>query len=160
MLGTVSAPERIALALAILLTALLANAAIASAGSYYIYGCSSYGNTAPAFIPFSNADHLSTADECMQPAPGGNYRSLEINNPPNAPVAHGYGANWTANSPSPAIAIVGAYTPPNTVFVDCHLHSDGFTAEYFWNGGTQGIDHTSGCDSTGVGLGTGIDISF
>ncbi|HLY49561.1 MAG TPA: carboxypeptidase-like regulatory domain-containing protein [Solirubrobacteraceae bacterium] len=162
MLGTVSAPERIALALAILLTALLANAAIASAGSYYIYGCSSYGNTAPAFVPYSNADHLSTADECMQPAPGAGYRSLEINNPPNgfAPVLHGYGANWTANSPSTAISIVGAYTPVNTVFVDCYLHSDGFTAEYFWSSGTQNIVHENGCDSNGVGFGTGINTAF
>jgi hypothetical protein len=96
----------------------------------------------------------------MQPAPGGGYRSLEINDPSSAAVAYGYGANWTANSPSPAISIVGAYTPVNTVFVDCYLHSDGFTTEYFWSTGTQAIDHVNGCDSSGVGFGTGIDTSF
>ncbi len=132
----------------------------ARAGNYYVYGCSSYGNTAPALAPFSNADHMDTANGCMEPAPGGGFRSLEINNPSKASVLHGYGANWTANSPSPAISIVGAYTPVNTVFVDCYLHSDGFTAQYFWNGGTQAIVHENGCDSNGVGYGTGINISF
>src|SRR5579862_2185759 len=108
--------------------ATLVLAGAARAGEYYVYGCSSYGNTAPAFTPYTNADHLTPADECMQPAPNGGYRSLELNNPgPSAPVLHGYGVNWTANSPSPAISIVGAYTPINTVFVDCYLHSDGFT---------------------------------
>jgi len=76
-------------------------------------------------------------------------------------VLHGYGANWTASTPSPAISIVGAYTPINTVFVDCNLNSDGFTAEYFWNGGTQSINYINDCDSTyGYGYGDGINISF
>jgi len=76
-------------------------------------------------------------------------------------VLHGYGANWTANTPSPAISIVGAYTPINTVFVDCNLNSDGFTAEYFWNGGTHSINYINDCDSTyGYGYGDGINISF
>jgi hypothetical protein len=132
----------------------------AFAGDYYVYSCSSYGNTAPAFTPFSNADHLSTADGCMQPAPGGGYRSLEINDGSGATVLHGYGANWTAASPSPAISIVGAYTPVDTVYVDCYLHTDGFTAEYFWNGGTQAINHVNGCNSDGYGFATGIDASF
>src|SRR5438270_7849134 len=112
----------------------------ATAGDYYVYACSSYGNTAPAFSPYSNADHLSTANGCMQPAPGGGYRSLEISNPPNSSVLHGYGANWTAYTPSPALSIVGAYTPINTVFVDCNLHTDGFSAEYLWSSGTQAIN--------------------
>lgn len=137
-------------------------AAPSMAGEYYVYACSSYGNTAPAFQSGTNADHLTPANECMQPAPGGGYRSLELNNPgPSAPVLHGYGANWTAYSPSPAIAIVGAYTPPNTVFVDCVLHSDGFAADYIWSSGTQAIDYINDCDSTyGYGYGTGINASF
>jgi len=140
---------------------LLLWAAVALAGDYYVYACSYYGNTAPAFTPYTNADHLTPANGCMQPAPGGGYRSLEINNPgPSAPVLHGYGANWTANTPSPAIQIVGAYTPPNTVLVDCNLHSDGFTAEYFWAGGTQSIDYINDCNGYGYGYGDGIDASF
>jgi hypothetical protein len=133
----------------------------ATAGSYYVYSCSSYGNSAPAFAPYTNADHLTPANGCMQPAPAGGYRSLELNNPgPNAPVLRGYGANWTANSPSPALSIVGAYTPVNTVFVDCYLHTDGFTAQYVWASGTQQIDHVNGCNSEGYGYGTGINASF
>jgi hypothetical protein len=124
---TVSTLARIIVAFVVAVALLSVWARVATAGDYYVYSCSSYGNTAPAFSPYSNADHLSTADECMQPAPGGGYRSLEINNPPNAPGLHAYGANWTATTPSPAIGIVGAYTPINTVFVDCNLNSDGFT---------------------------------
>ena len=155
-------PRRIIVCGTGVLCALLMAAAGARAGDYYVYACSSYGNAAPAFAAYSNADHLSTANDCLQPAPGGGYRSLEINNPPNAyaPVAKGYGANWTAYSPSPAISIVGAYTPVNTVLVDCNLHSDGFTAEFLWSGGTQAINHVNGCDSSGVGFGTGISSSF
>lgn len=135
-------------------------AAISRAGQYYVYACSSYGNTAPAFTPYSTADHLSTADGCMQPAVGGGYRSLEINDASGAKVLHGYGANWTAYSPSSALSIVGAYTPLNTVFVDCNLHTDGFTAEYLWSSGTQAINHVNGCNSEGYGYGTGINASF
>jgi hypothetical protein len=159
---TLTAPARITASLVTVLVGTLAAAPHAVAGSYYVYGCSSYGNTASAFAPFSNADHLNTPDECMQPAPGGGYRSLEIDNAPGgqAPVLHGYGANWTASSPSPAISIVGAYTPLNTVFVDCNLHADGFTAEYLWSSGSQAIDHVNGCNSYGYGYGTGINVSF
>ncbi len=86
---------------------------------------------------------------------------LEINNPPSRnPVLHGYGANWSASVPSPALSIVGAYTPLNTVFVDCNLHADGFTAEFVWSSGTQAINHVNGCNSQGYGYGTGINISF
>lgn len=147
--GPVASLRRVFLCLASVALWTCVNVATASAGDYSVYSCSSYGNTAPAFAPASNADHLSTANGCMQPAPGGGFRSLEINNPPNgnAPVLQGYGANWTANSPSPAISIVGAYTPLNTVFVDCNLHADGFTAQYFWNSGTQEIDHVNGRES-------------
>ncbi|HTX33115.1 MAG TPA: hypothetical protein VMD09_17175 [Solirubrobacteraceae bacterium] len=55
---------------------------------------------------------------------------------------------------------MGAYTPLNTVLVDCQLHTDGFTAEFLWGSGTQAINHVNGCDSSGVGFGTGINISF
>ncbi len=136
-------------------------AAIALAGDYYVYGCSSYGNTAPAFQSYTDADHLTPANGCMQPAPGGGYRTLELNNPgPKAPVLHGYGADWSATTPSPAITIVGAYTPVNTVLVDCYLHSDGFTAEYFWAGGNQAIDYINGCNSYGYGYADGVNLGI
>jgi hypothetical protein len=96
----------------------------------------------------------------MQPAPGGGYRSLEINNSPNAIVNKGHTAHWIANSPSPVITIVGAYTPASAVFVDCSLHSDGFTAQYFWGGGAKSIDYLSSCNGQGYGYGTEINQSF
>src|SRR3982074_3147352 len=81
----------------------------AYAGTYYVFACSGYGNAAPAFSPQSDALHMTTANECLQPGPGGLGRSLEINGPVygnGTSVAKGYGANWTARTPSPAIAIV------------------------------------------------------
>ena len=96
----------------------------------------------------------------MQPAPGGGYRTLELNNPAfgSAPVLNGYGANWTADAPA-GIAIVGAYTPLNTVLVDCDLNSDGFTAEYWWEGGAELINYINDCNpSTGYGYGDGVNL--
>ena len=132
----------------------------ANAGTYYIYGCSSYGNTAPAFSPQLSADHLAAPNACMQPAPGGGYRSLEINGSTTQSVRYGYGANWTASAPSPAIAVIGAYTPPNSVLADCSLSSDGFAAAFFWHNGSRTINFTSGCNSRGFGWGSGISQGF
>ena len=159
---TITLIARVIVALAAAAAGLLVMTGRATAGDYYVYGCSSYGNTAPAFTPFTNAAHLAPADACMQPAPGGGFRSLELNNPPGgqAPVLRGYGANWTATSPSPAISIIGAYTPVNTVLVDCWLRTDGFTAQFFWDSGTQAINYINGCNSYGYGYGTGINITF
>lgn len=132
------------------------------AGDYYVYACSSYGNTAQLFTAWTDAEHMNTANECMQPAANGGYRSLEINNPSGAFVYQGKTAHWIANAPTD-ISIVGAYTPPYAVFVDCSLESDGFSAQYFWGGGAQSIDYLSGfgCNaSQGYGYGTGINQSF
>ena len=96
----------------------------------------------------------------MQPAPGGGYRTLELDNPAfgSAPVLNGYGANWTADAPA-GVTIVGAYTPVNTVLVDCDLNADGFTAEYWWEGGAQPINYINDCNpSTGYGYGDGVDL--
>lgn len=75
---------------------------------------------------------------------------------------NGKAGHWIANSPSSAISIVGAYTPAYAVFADCTLQSDGFTAQYFWSGGSKSIDYLSGfgCNSQGYGYGTGINQSF
>jgi len=135
---------------------------VSLAGDYYIYSCSVYGNTAPAFTSWTDSDHMNNSDECMQPAPGGGYRSLEINNSSGSLVYQGKSAHWIANSPSPEISIVGAYTPPDAVLVDCNLNSDGFSAQYFWGGGAQTIYYLSqfGCNTQGYGYGTGINQSF
>ena len=49
---------------------------------------------------------------------------------------------------------VGAYTPVNTVEVDCKLSSDGFTGEYHWAGSTQAINYINGCNGYGYGFST------
>jgi hypothetical protein len=118
---------RICKSLAGALAVTLVWGSVALAGAHYVYSCSTYGNTAPAFTPYSNAAHMNSAPECMQPAPSGGYRSLEINNVGGA-VLQGYGANWTAYAPT-GFSIVGAYTPVNDVLVDCTLGPDGFTAD-------------------------------
>jgi len=79
-------------------------------------------------------------------------------------VLQGYGAEWYAQTPSPAIAIVHAFTPVNTVEVDCTLNSDGFTASYYWgdngqNYGTQAINYINGC-SGGLGYADGINTAI
>lgn len=134
----------------------------ASAGSYYIYACSTYSDKGLAFSSWSDSEHLNAADMCMQPAPQGGYRSFEIDNPgPRAPVFENRSAHWILNSPSSAISIIGAYASSSDVLLDCLLHTDGFTAEFFWGGGSQSIDRTGPCDTTqGYGYGTGIDASF
>lgn len=142
---------------------LVLRVADASAGTYYVYSCSSYGNTAPAFTSWADSNHMNAANECMQASQGGSYRSLELNNPgPNAPVYNGHGAHWIANTPSPDISIIGAYTPPYAVLADCSLQSDGFSAQYFWDGGAQSIGYLSGfgCNSQGYGYGTGANDSL
>jgi hypothetical protein len=136
----------------------LSAAGSAAAGDYYVYSCSTYGNTAPAFSGYSNAAHLVTAGACMQPAPHGGYRSLEINNNTN-PVANGYGAEWLAIPPS-GISVVGAYTPVNAVIVDGNFSSDGWSGSYTWTGGSQTINCVTGCGSGGLGYADGINTSF
>ncbi len=125
----------------------------ASAGTYYVYSCSSYGNGAPAFTSLTGGTNWNLANEC------GAGRSLEINQ--YNPAQNGKGSAWVAYSPSPAIAIVGATTPANTVIVDCMLHTDGFQAAYSWSsGGSRSISSTIGCSAGSLAQGTGIDQAF
>jgi len=50
----------------------------ARAGTYYVGACSSYRNLAPIFLGWTDSNHLSTPNECMQQSSGGGYRSLAI----------------------------------------------------------------------------------
>jgi hypothetical protein len=124
----------------------------ARAGTYYVYSCSSYGNTAPAFGSVTGGLNWNLPNEC------GVGRSLEINQ--FSTVAEGRSSAWVARSPSPAIAIVGAYTPVNAVFVDCTLGADGFNAAYRWSSGSERIAYINGCGSAGLGYANGIDRGF
>jgi hypothetical protein len=87
------------------------------------------------------------------------YRSLEINENGGG-VAHGYSAEWVAETPSDAVKIVGVYTPTNQVLIDCKFASDGFTGQFFWgSSGTQyGTQAVSPAQSgTGICFGFGIN---
>jgi hypothetical protein len=147
----------------IILTALtvgfasLVGASVASAGDYYVYSCSGYGNTAPSFVGTRTAANMNTPNACMVHASSG-YGDLEMNTQ-GGPVLQGYGATWSATAPA-GISIVGAYTPVNDVVVDGNLSQDGFTAEYQWAGGTQAITCVTGCGSGGLGYADGISNSF
>src|SRR3981081_4113510 len=80
----------------------------AQAGTYFVRGCSYYGNTAAAFQPGSSAAHLSPANECMVWS-GSAYRSLEINEVFGS-VLHSYGAQWSTTTPSAAISLINVFT--------------------------------------------------
>jgi hypothetical protein len=71
-------------------------------------------------------DNITTEPYCPS--------DLAINAPRTA-RAGDYG-KWTTITPSPSIRIVGVGS--NGV-VDCNLHSDGFSADYFW--GDQGVNY-------------------
>ena len=125
----------------------------AAAGSYYVYSCSDYGNSAPSFAAMTGGSNWNTPNEC---AAG---RSLEINQ--FRAVENGSRSAWVAYSPSPAIAIVGATTSANAPLVDCMLHTDGFQAVYAWSsGGSRPIDSTYGCNAGSLAFGSGIDQTF
>jgi hypothetical protein len=149
---------RICVSLATAVAGLLMWATTALAGDYYVYSCSTYGNTAPAFSDWRTAAHLDPGDACMQPAGGGGYGSLELNNN-GGDVLEGYSAGWKATAPA-GVGIVGAYTPTNDVLVDGNLSSDGFTAEYQWAGGTRAINCVTNCGGGGLGYANGINTSF
>lgn len=148
-------------AFAALLIPLLA-VGVARAGTLYVNDCSYYSNTAPAFQQTSDAEALSTPDECMVWS-GTAYRSLEINT--NGHVGKGRSAVWQTVTPSPAIKIVGVFTPLNQVLVDCALKFDGYTAEYFWGDGgafygTQSIVPSPSGPSGSLCYGIGINRSI
>ena len=124
----------------------------ARAGTYYVYSCSSYGNAAPAFTAVTGGSSWNLPNECDV------GRSLEINQ--FSSVANGRASAWVAYSPSRAIGIVGAYTPVNTVLVDCTLGADGFQAAYGWSTGSQKISYINGCGSAGIGYADGISTGF
>jgi len=145
--------HRIAVAATVVTLVAAALPANSVAGTYYVYSCSDYGNSAPSFSAKTGGTNWNTPNEC----PAG--RSLEINQ--FRAVENGSGSAWVAYSPSPAIAIVGATTAANSPLVDCMLHTDGFQAAYAWSsGGSKQINSTYGCTAGSLAIGSGIDQTF
>ena len=128
-------------------------AAEAQAGTYYVYSCSSYGNAAPAFTALTGGTNWELPNDCSV------GRSLEINQFTTR-RRNGKASAWVAYSPSAAIGIVGAYTPVNTVLVDCTSRSGRVYAAYAWSSGSQRISYINGCGSDGMGFGDGISTGF
>ena len=127
---------------------LLMPAPRASAGTYYMYACPDYATAGP-FTWWSNGTNFIRSGECG------------IRGPTDLGISRGRSAHLIANSPSPAISITGAYTPPYQVTVDCTLAQNGFSTQYFWSGGARSIDYLFGCNPTQEwGYGTGINQSF
>ena len=136
-------------------------AASARAGYYYVQDCTDFNAPNGAFTASSTGRGFKAADSCNMN--NGGFEALEIDTlGSDYNVSRGYGGRWTATSPSPLLRIVGAYTRPNAVRLDCTLHKDGFTAEYFWgqNGhydGTQDIVYEGAGCSGGIGGADGIN---
>ncbi|HEX3976732.1 MAG TPA: hypothetical protein VHW96_10735 [Solirubrobacteraceae bacterium] len=88
-------------------------------------GCTTGGGL---FTPES-FNNMETAPNCPSEL------DLDVLSPPASQGAY---AKWSTITPSPAIRIVGV---TSTGVADCNLHSDGFSAFYFWgdNGTNFGV---------------------
>jgi hypothetical protein len=137
--------------------------ATARAGYYYVQDCADFGAHNGAFVGTSTGRGFKTADECQ--TNNGGFPAFDILQSGANFVLRGYGGQWGAATPSPLLQIVDAYTRPNAARVDCTLHKDGFTAQYFWgqnghNNGTQDIVYEGAGCSGGMGGADGIDRTF
>jgi hypothetical protein len=93
---------------------------------YYVNGCAS--SDADIFSP-SSYGNMAPYNNC----PGG----LDID-APGPGAGDGSSAQWSATTPSPSVRIVGVIS---SGVADCNLHSDGFSAGYFW--GDNGINYAA-----------------
>ena len=109
------------IAVAVAVLASTGRAAAATDGAYqdvyYVNGCTSIAAT--IFAP-STFDTLQTADICPS--------ELDIDAPGTGAGARS-SAQWSVITPSPSIRIVGVIS---SGVADCDLHSDGFSAGYFY----------------------------
>jgi hypothetical protein len=139
---------RACVCLALALTSFTLAASGARAGTYLVNSCSAFGNGGSAFGSVASGSNWSPGNLC------GSGRSFEINQ--LNPVVNGSDAGWITYSPSSALQIVHAYTPPNSVLVDCQLNADGFSAGYGWSGGSLSIPGL-GCTPGNLGFGREIN---
>jgi hypothetical protein len=135
----------------------------ARAGYYYVQDCTDFGAHNRAFAGSSTGRGFKSADECL--TNNGGFPALEILQAGANFVFRGYGGQWAAETPSPLLQIVNAYTRPNAVRVDCTLHKDGFSAQYFWgqngdNNGAQSILYEGAGCTGGMGGADGINRTF
>jgi len=93
---------------------------------YYVNSCATSAsvNSAPIFSA-STSGAMTTGQDCASLSAG-----LQIN--ADAGVFDGASGNWSAVPPSPAMQIVGVNA---SGLADCNLHSNGFTADYYYGDG-------------------------
>lgn len=97
-----------------------------------------------------NTSHLSTSNRCPQ---GGSFQILPSGGPQT-----GETAQWDTVTP-PSIEIVHALTPVNEVLIDPNISGNGYSASFFWGGGTQQINPINNCCG-GMYYGSGINRSL
>ncbi len=94
--------------------------------------------------------HLSASNHCPE---GGSFQLL-----PSGYPNKGETGQWLTVTP-PAIEITHAVTPVNEVLIDPNISADGYTASFFWGGGTQQITPINNCCG-GMYYGSGINRSL
>jgi hypothetical protein len=128
----------------------------AQAGTLTLDACSQYSD--PAAIEIEANDGVVTgasaavpvweswqqsgyapSDRCGASTSDG---SLQIN--PNGSPSEGATAHWQTETPA-QIQIVSAYVSSNWIYVDPYLRSDGYSAQFFWDGGSQSITPGGNC---------------
>ena len=143
---------RVLVAVAAMVGVWLLLVASARAGTYDVQVCTDFGEGPGAFVGSSTGAGFKTAPECG--VNNGGFEAFEIDAP--ASVLNGYGGNWSATTPSPALEIVGALTRAGGVRVDCTLASDGFSAKFFWGTGSNSFNQNIGYQGAGCTSGTGV----
>ena len=121
-------------------------AASAHAGTVSLMSCSEYRDPGLAWQP-NITQNLGADNAC---AVGRRFQLLQTGY-----ARTGESANWVTISP-PAIGIIGAATPAQSVVVDPNEGVPGYyTADFYWHGGHQEIKPTSKCCG-GLDYGSGI----
>lgn len=128
----------------------------AAAGTLYLTACSQLHDngqdtdvSGPVWQAKADAAY-ALYNRCPQ---GGSFQIATTRNP-----AGRTNAQWATVTP-PSIEIVQAQTPVNDVLVDSHLSGDGYSASFFWQGGTQAIVPENSCCG-GMYYGAGINRSL
>jgi hypothetical protein len=145
------------IAMAVLLTGLLfafvMQAKPAQAGTLVMTACSGFGDSGNATDVGGavwqgvDSSNLSTSNHCPQ---GGSFQIL----PSGYPRSH-ENVQWNTTTPA-SIQIIHALTPVNEVLIDPNISGDGYSASFFWEGGTQTIVPENNCCG-GMDYGSGIN---
>ena len=154
----VSTATRASATVAITIALSLLTASSARAGAYDVQSCTDFNAPAGVFIGGSTGAGFQPADACL--TNNGGFPALKLLQA-GVNVLGGHSGQWAALTPSPLLQIVGAYTRPGAVRVDCTLHKDGFTAEYLWGSsghyaGTQDIVYEGAGCTNGIGGADGV----